>query len=75
MVAKNCADASRSDYFYSQTVGDTTAATMLLAQGVRLAFCLGLHEPTPVGANGEVVDHVALQLRRRIFFQLYNTDK
>jgi hypothetical protein len=48
---------------------------MLLAQGVRLAFCLGLHEPTPVGANGEVVDHVALQLRRRIFFQLYNTDK
>lgn len=48
---------------------------MLLSQGARLAYCLGLHEPTPVGANGEAIDHVALQLRRRIFFQLYNTDK
>ncbi|GHJ88004.1 hypothetical protein NliqN6_4406 [Naganishia liquefaciens] len=63
------------DYFYSQTVGDTITATMLLSQGARLAYCLGLHEPTPVGANGEKIDHVALQLRRRIFFQLYNTDK
>jgi hypothetical protein len=63
------------DYFYSQTVGDTVTATMLLSQGARLAYCLGLHEPTPVGANGETIDHVALQLRRRIFFQLYNTDK
>ncbi|KAJ9110508.1 hypothetical protein QFC22_006729 [Naganishia vaughanmartiniae] len=67
--------ATDRDYFYSQTVGDTTTATILLAQGIRLAFCLGLHEPTPAGSNGENIDHVSLQLRRRIFFQLYNTDK
>jgi hypothetical protein len=40
---------------------------------VQLAFCLGLHSDAKTAALG--LDHIEVQLRRRVFWQLYASDK
>ncbi|BEI94878.1 uncharacterized protein CcaverHIS019_0704590 [Cutaneotrichosporon cavernicola] len=61
------------DNFYLLSIGLTHTAAARLGQAVQLAFCLGLHSDAKTAALG--LDHIEVQLRRRVFWQLYASDK
>jgi hypothetical protein len=51
-----------------------TGAATTLGEAARLAYVKKLHQPVELGQPGEG-DKIDEELRRRIFWQLYNTDK
>lgn len=61
------------DNFYLLSIGLTHTAASRLGQAVQLAFCLGLHSDAKTQALG--LDPIEVQLRRRVFWQLYASDK
>lgn len=61
------------DNFYLLSIGLTHTAAAKLGQAVQLAFSLGLHSDSRTAALG--LDPVEVQLRRRVFWQLYASDK
>ncbi|KLT40106.1 hypothetical protein CC85DRAFT_162721 [Cutaneotrichosporon oleaginosum] len=61
------------DNFYLLSIGLTHTAAARLGLAVQLAFCLGLHSDAKTAALG--LDHIEVQLRRRVFWQLYASDK
>lgn len=65
--------ADPSDNFYLLSIGLTHTAAARLGQAVQLAFSLGLHNDAKTAALG--LDAVEVQLRRRVFWQLYASDK
>lgn len=65
--------ADNSDNFYLLSIGLQHTAAARLGQAVQLAFCLGLHSDARTEALG--LDPVEVQLRRRVFWQLYASDK
>lgn len=65
--------ADSSDNFYLLSIGLQHTAAARLGQAVQLAFCLGLHSDARTEALG--LDPVEVQLRRRVFWQLYASDK
>ncbi|KAL7420962.1 hypothetical protein Q5752_003846 [Cryptotrichosporon argae] len=61
------------DQFYLLSIGLAHTAAARLGQAVQLAFTLGLHSDARTQALG--LDAVEVQLRRRVFWQLYASDK
>ncbi|TXT04955.1 hypothetical protein VHUM_04038 [Vanrija humicola] len=61
------------DNFYLLSIGLAHTAAARLGQAVQLAFTLGLHSDTKTAALG--LDSIEVQLRRRVFWQLYASDK
>ena len=64
----------RSDYFYSQNCNDLTGAATTLGEAARLAYLKKLHRKEWKNDDGSY-DLVEDEIRKRIFWQLYNTDK
>jgi hypothetical protein len=62
------------DYFYSQNCNDIAGAATTLGEAARLAYVKKLHR-TEQHKEGDCYDRVEDELRKRIFWQLYNTDK
>jgi hypothetical protein len=62
------------DYFYSQNCNDIAGAATTLGEAARLAYVKKLHR-TEQHKEGGSYDRVEVELRKRIFWQLYNTDK
>ncbi len=62
-----------SDNFYLVSIGLSHTAGARLGVAVQLAFSLGLHSDSKTAALG--LDCVEIQLRRRVFWQLYCSDK
>jgi hypothetical protein len=64
-----------SDTFYLLSIGLVHTAGARLGQAIQLAFSMGLHNDEE--KNGSVVglDAIEVQLRRRVFWQLYASDK
>jgi hypothetical protein len=62
------------DYFYSQNCNDIAGAATTLGEAARLAYVKKLHR-TEQHKEGDSYDRVEDELRKRIFWQLYNTDK
>lgn len=61
------------DNFYLLSIGLTHTAAARLGQAVQLAFCLGIHSDAKTQALN--LDPIEVQLRRRVFWQLYASDK
>ncbi|KAL1405139.1 hypothetical protein Q8F55_008762 [Vanrija albida] len=61
------------DNFYLLSIGLAHTAAARLGQAVQLAFTLGLHSDAKTAALG--LDSIEVQLRRRVFWQLYASDK
>ncbi|KAK4687599.1 hypothetical protein P7C73_g2514, partial [Tremellales sp. Uapishka_1] len=61
------------DFFYLLSIGLGHTAGARLGQAVQLAYSMGMHSDTMTSALG--LDAVEVQLRRRVFWQLYASDK
>lgn len=62
------------DYFYSQSRNDITGAATTLGEATRLAYVKKLHLQEWKNEDGSY-DQIEDEIRKRIFWQLYNTDK
>lgn len=62
-----------SDTFYLLSIGLTHTAGARLGQAIQLAFSMGMHSDVKTQALG--LDAIEVQLRRRVFWQLYAGDK
>lgn len=62
-----------SDNFYLLSIGLGHTAGARLGQAVNLAYSMGLHSDERTNALG--LDAVEVQLRRRVFWQMYASDK
>ncbi|OWZ26826.1 hypothetical protein C347_06473 [Cryptococcus neoformans AD2-60a] len=60
------------DHIYLSTLGSTTAANVALAKAIRLAQELKLHDEGSAGVN---TDRIELEVRRRLFWLLYGSDR
>jgi hypothetical protein len=65
--------ADRSDMFYLLSIGLGHTAGARLGQAVQLAFSMGMNSDERTAALG--LDAIEIQLRRRVFWQLYASDK
>ncbi|EIW65878.1 hypothetical protein TREMEDRAFT_66245 [Tremella mesenterica DSM 1558] len=65
--------AEDSDTFYLLSIGLSHTAGARLGQAVQLAYCMGIHSDCKTASLG--VDAIEAQLRRRVFWQLYASDK
>lgn len=63
-----------ADYFFCQALGDVNRAATTLGEASRLAYVMRLNHGDK-GESDEPYDRVHEELRKRIFWQLYNTDK
>ncbi|RXK37841.1 hypothetical protein M231_04839 [Tremella mesenterica] len=61
------------DTFYLLSIGLSHTAGARLGQAVQLAYCMGIHSDCKTASLG--VDAIEAQLRRRVFWQLYASDK
>lgn len=69
-------DQPLRDYFYHIATCDAKNSATTLGEAARLAYVLRLHTPNTQSQDGtEQYDYVQMELRKRIFWQLYNTDK
>ena len=66
-----CLLLTTSDHFYLLSIGLMHTAAARLGQAVQLAFSLDLHKDSKT----QGLDAVEVQLRRRVFWQLYASDK
>ena len=62
-----------SDSFYLISIGLGHTADARMGQAAQLAFSLGLHSDEKTESLG--LDAIEVQLRRRVFWQLYASDK
>jgi hypothetical protein len=63
----------RSDTFYLLSIGLGHTAGARVGQAIQLAYSMGLHSDAKTNALG--LDAIEIQLRRRVFWQLYASDK
>lgn len=63
----------KSDNFYLLSIGLGHTAGARLGQAVNLAYSMGMHSDERTAALG--LDAVEVQLRRRVFWQMYVSDK
>ncbi|WVQ93818.1 hypothetical protein IAU59_000896 [Kwoniella sp. CBS 9459] len=61
------------DTFYLLSIGLGHTAGARLGQAIQLAYSMGMHSDAKTEALG--LDAIEIQLRRRVFWQLYATDK
>ncbi|ORX39389.1 fungal-specific transcription factor domain-domain-containing protein [Kockovaella imperatae] len=61
------------DTFYLLSIGLGHTAGSRLGQAVQLAFAMGMHSDEKTNTLG--LDSIEIQLRRRVFWQLYASDK
>ncbi|ORY28818.1 hypothetical protein BCR39DRAFT_534017 [Naematelia encephala] len=61
------------DTFYLLSIGLGHTAGARLGQAIQLAFSMGMHSDAKTTALG--LDAIEIQLRRRVFWQLYASDK
>ncbi|WWC95031.1 hypothetical protein V866_001883 [Kwoniella sp. B9012] len=61
------------DTFYLLSIGLGHTASARLGHAIQLAFSMGMHSDEKTDALG--LDPIEVQLRRRVFWQLYATDK
>lgn len=59
--------------FYLLSIGLGHTAAARLGQATQLAFSMGMHSDERTNLMG--LDAVEVQLRRRVFWQLYDSDK
>lgn len=62
-----------SDTFYLLSIGLGHTAGSRLGQAVQLAFSMNMHSDEKTNSLG--LDAIEVQLRRRVFWQLYASDK
>lgn len=62
-----------SDVFYLLSIGLAHTAGARLGQAVNLAYSMGLHSDEKTESLG--LDPIEVQLRRRVFWQMYASDK
>jgi hypothetical protein len=62
-----------SDTFYLLSIGLGHTAASRLGQACQLAFSMGMHDDAKTDSLG--LDAIEVQLRRRVFWQLYVSDK
>ena len=62
-----------SDTFYLLSIGLGHTAASRLGQACQLAFSMGMHDDAKTDTLG--LDAIEIQLRRRVFWQLYVSDK
>ncbi|WVQ69634.1 uncharacterized protein L199_007854 [Kwoniella botswanensis] len=60
------------DHIYLSTLGRTTAANVALSKAIRLAQELRIHDE---GSSEVSVDRIELEVRRRVFWLLYGSDR
>ena len=73
IVSAQLGRADPSDTFYLLSIGLGHTAGSRLGQAVQLAFSMGMHSDDKTNTLG--LDAIEIELRRRVFWQLYASDK
>lgn len=61
-----------SEYYFYAASGRTNEAILALNESIQLGYILGLHGRDDPETGGDNIDR---ELKRRMFWQLYVTDK